>query len=217
VFRSHLIERLQEGAQRKLTLLSAPAGFGKTTLVADWIALCKPSIAWVSLDKGDNEPARFWSYVAAALQPFHPTLGKSVYLLFQVPQLPSNEALIITLINALSDLPLVLEDYHVIDAPAIHESLTFLLEHLPRQLHVIMLSRTDPPLALARLRARGQMIEVRASDLRFTIEEATTFLQQVMGLTLSTEEILALEMRTEGWIVGLQFAALSLQGQKNAC
>ncbi len=220
VFRPRLIERLNEGLQGKLTLLSAPAGFGKTTLLSDWAASCERPSAWLSLDEGDNDPARFLTYLVAALQQITNNIGKGVLGMLQSPQPPPPAAMLTALLNELSATPdnfvLVLDDYHLVDAKPIDQALTFLVEHLPPQMHLIIATREDPQLPLARLRARDQLTELRASDLRFTPSEATEFLNQRMSLNLSAEDISALEIRTEGWIAGLQLAAISLQGHKDA-
>jgi LuxR family maltose regulon positive regulatory protein len=217
VSRPRLIERLNQGMTRKLTLISAPAGFGKTTLLSEWIAGCGRPVAWLSLDKEDNDPARFLAYIITALQTIHRELGEAVLagLYVSHPQpLPPESGLTI-LINEIAEmgehLVLVLDDYHVIKAQAINNALTFLLDHLPPQMHLVISSRRDPALPLSRLRARGEMIEIRATDLRFAEDEAATFLNQVMGLDLSAEDVAALEARTEGWITGLRLSALSMQ------
>ena len=219
VLRPRLIERLNEGLHRKLTLISAPAGFGKTTLVSEWVAGCERPVAWLSLDEGDNDPTRFLTYLVAALQTIAPNIGEGVVSALQSPQPPPTESILTTLLNEITAIPdnfvLVLDDYHVIDAKRIDDALTFLLEHLPPQMHLVITTREDPQLPLARLRARGQLTELRAADLRFTPAEAAEFLNQVMGLNLSAEEITALETRTEGWIAGLQLAALSMQGRED--
>jgi LuxR family maltose regulon positive regulatory protein len=226
VSRPRLIERLNAGLHRKLTLISAPAGFGKTTLLSEWVAGCECPVAWLSLDEGDNDPARFLAYFVAALQTIHDDLGEAALAMLQSPQPPPIESLLTGLINEIAALPgpgdrescpyvLVLDDYHLITARPIHEAVTFLLDHLPPQMHLIIATRADPPLPLARLRARGEMIELRANDLRFTPDEAASFLNDVMGLELSAEDIAALDARTEGWIVGLQMAALSMRGRKD--
>ena len=216
VLRPRLIARLNAGLHGALTLIAAPAGFGKTTLVSDWVAGNARPTAWLSLDAGDNDPARFLAYLVAALQTIAPHLGAGVVGALQSPQPPPIEALLTVLLNDLTALPdpvvLVLDDYHVIDAQPVDRALTFLLERLPPQLHLVIATRADPQLPLARLRARGQLTELRAADLRFTPSEAATFLKQVMGLTLSPADIATLDERTEGWIAGLQLAALSLRG-----
>jgi len=229
--RPRLVERLNAGLQRKLTLISAPAGFGKTTLLAEWIATPIPSpspvergrgervgVCWLSLDKGDNDPARFWAYFIAALQTIHKGLGATALAALQSTQPPASEALLTSLLNEIAAVPapfaLVLDDFHVITAPQVHEQIVFLLEHLPPPMHLIIASRADPPWPLARLRARGEISELRATDLRFTPEEAAAFLNTAMGLDLSPEDVTALEERTEGWIVGLQMAAISVQGRR---
>jgi LuxR family maltose regulon positive regulatory protein len=225
VARPRLIERLNQGLQQTqgLTLISAPAGFGKTTLVSDWLRHSDAQIhtTWLSLDDGDNDPTRFLTYFIAALRQIDPNIGRTVQRMLQSPQPPPLETLMTALINEMSislidtRCVLVLDDYHLIDAKPIDNALTFLLDHLPPPpggIHLVIATRDDPHLPLARLRARGQLIELRATDLRFTASEAAEFLNHVMGLDLSTEDITALEVRTEGWIAGLQLAALALQG-----
>jgi len=217
VLRPRLIERLNEGMHRKLTFISAPAGFGKTTLVSEWLAGGERQAAWLSLDEADNDPIRFLIYLVAALQTVATNLGAGVLGVLQSPQPPSTESILTALLNEITNLPddivLVLDDYHMIDAKPVDLALSFLLEHMPPQMHLIITTREDPQLPLARLRARGQMTELRAADLRFTPSEAAEFLNPVMGLNLSVADIAALEDRTEGWIAGLQLAALSLRGR----
>lgn len=221
VLRPCLIERMNEGlsAGRKLTLISAPAGFGKTTLVSEWVAGCERPTAWLSLDEGDNDSTRFLSYLITALQTIAPTVGAGMLAALQSPQPPSIESILTTLLNEIAvisgNLVLVLDDYHTIVAKSVDQILTFLLEHLPPQMHLVIATREDPSLPLARLRVRGQLTELRAADLRFTPSEAAEFLNRVMGLNLSAEDIAALETRTEGWIAGLQLAALSMQGHQD--
>ncbi|MBT9317945.1 LuxR C-terminal-related transcriptional regulator [Leptothoe spongobia] len=218
VSRPRLIDRIHP--KRKLTLISAPAGFGKTTLLSEWIsALPKRSVAWVSLDRSDNTPASFWTYVIAALQSIQPNLGKRALSLVQSSQPPEIEAILLLLLNELTvikaDVALILDDYHAIETQAIHDGIGFFLSHLPPQVHLIIASRADPPLSLARLRSHGDLTELRVSDLRFTPDEAAAFLNQGMGLEISAGDVAALEQRTEGWIAGLQLAALSLQGRED--
>jgi LuxR family maltose regulon positive regulatory protein len=204
---------------RKLTLISAPAGFGKTTLVSEWVAGCERSAAWLSLDQGDNDPTRFLIYIVAALRTIEANIGKGVLGMLQSPQPPTAESILTALLNEIASVPrdlvLVLDDYHVIDSEPIDFALTYLIEHLPPQMRLVIATREDPDLALARLRASDQLTELRVTDLRFDPSEAAEFLNQVMDLTLSTADIAALETRTEGWIAGLQLAAISLQGQKD--
>jgi LuxR family maltose regulon positive regulatory protein len=248
VLRPRLIERLNEGLRRRLTLISAPAGFGKTTLVSEWVAGCgrlepKVRVAWLSLDEGDNDLTCFLAYLVAALQTLAlphreaaqsevegpalsevegpaSNIGAGVLRMLQSPQPPPPESILTALLNEITAVPdhfvLVLDDYHVIEAQPVDHALTFLLEHLPPHMHLVIATREDPPLPLARLRVRGQLVELRAADLRFTPAEVAEFLNQVMGLNLSAEDIAALETRTEGWIAGLQLAALSMQGHKDA-
>ena len=249
VSRPRLIARLNEGLQagRKLVLISAPAGFGKTTLVSEWIAALTPTttgtapapaaspggqpsrrfadtggrgeFAWLSLDESDNDPARFLMYFVAALQTLSPSIGAGVLAALQSRQPPPHEALLTALLNEIAALPdrvvLVLDDYHALDSPPIDQALTFLIDHLPPQLQLVIATREDPSIPLARLRARGQLIELRAADLRFTPAEAAEFLNHTMDLGLSADDVAALETRTEGWIAGLQLAALSTQGRSD--
>ncbi len=219
VLRPRLTERLNEGLHRKLTLVSAPAGFGKTTLVSEWVTGGERRAAWLSLDEGDNDPARFLAYVGAALQTVAPDIGQGILRVLQSPKPPSPEAVLTTLLNEITTVPdriiLVFDDYHVLDAKPVDSALSFLLEHLPPQMHLVITTREDPQFPLARLRARGQLTELRASDLRFTPAEAADFLKGVMGLDLSAQDIALLESRTEGWIAGLQLAALSMQGHQD--
>ncbi len=218
VARPRLTDYLKQAELCPLTVIVAPAGFGKTTLLSDWIARCGLPVGWVSLDENDNDPTRFLTYLIAALQKLWPGLDKSRLDLLQSPQGPDVQTALTELVNAISssslpDFALVLDDYHMIEAEAVHNALTFLLEYLPPAMHLIITSRADPPLPLARLRARGQLVELRATDLRFRPDEVAALLDQTIGLGLSAETVAALEERTEGWAAGLQLAALSLQGQ----
>ncbi|MEM9219226.1 MAG: LuxR C-terminal-related transcriptional regulator [Cyanobacteria bacterium P01_F01_bin.150] len=218
VSRPRLIERIHP--PQKLTLVSAPAGFGKTTLLAEWIATVPAkSAAWVSLDQGDNVLAVFWRYLITALQKIQPSLGERSLSLLRSSQPPSIESILMMLLNELTavetDIVLILDDYHTIETPAIHDSIVFFLRHLPPQVHLIIASRVDPPLSLARLRSHGDLTELRVSDLRFTPDEAAAFLKLVMGMAISAAAVSALEQRTDGWIAGLQLAALSMQGRED--
>ena len=241
VSRPHLSQQLTQGLHldHKLTLISAPAGFGKTTLVSEWVenlqlnsandppivnrkSSIENRIAWLSLDENDNDPTRFLTYFVAALnqiEGMETAIGTDALSMLQSPQPPPPQTVLTSLINEVSTLPirivLVLDDYHVIDAASVDDALTFLLEHLPPSMHLVIATRDDPQLPLARLRARGQLTELRAADLRFTESEAAEFLNQVMGLNLSPADIAALESRTEGWITGLQLAAISMRGVKD--
>jgi LuxR family maltose regulon positive regulatory protein len=189
-------------------------------MLGEWAAACDLQVCWLSLDKDDSDPTRFWAHVVAALQTIHPLLGQSVMPMLQGPQSPPTQAILAPLLNevaALSEpIVLVLDDYHLITERAVHDGMAFLLEHLPQQLHLVIATRADPPLPIARLRARGQLTELRADDLRFTTAETTAFLNDVMGLHLQPEDVAALEARTEGWISGLHLAALSMQGHRDA-
>ena len=219
VTRPRLSDRLSRGAESALTLVSAPAGFGKTTLLTEWLAAAPAdgrSAAWLSLDQRDNDSAVFWTYLVTALQTAAHGVGAGALLLLQSPQSPI-ETVLATLVNDLhatpNDVVLVLDDYHVIEARDVQDGMTFLLEHLPPQIHLVIASRADPALPLARLRGRGELVEIRAADLRFTPDEAAEYLNEAMGLTLTAEDVDALEGRTEGWIAALQLAALSMQGR----
>ncbi|MFZ1239369.1 MAG: LuxR C-terminal-related transcriptional regulator [Anaerolineae bacterium] len=246
VLRPRLIERLNEGLSSgcKLTLISAPAGFGKTTLVSEWVnnlrftsddfrldaanggeivnrkSKIANRVAWLSLDAGDNDPARFLTYLVAALQTIAGNIGAGVLAALESPQPPPTESILTALLNEITTIPdnfiLVLDDYHLVEAIPVDQALATLLDHLPPQMHLVIATREDPHLPLARLRARGHSTELRAADLRFTPAEAADFLNQVMGLHLSAEDIAALETRTEGWIAGLQLAALSMRGYQDA-
>lgn len=216
VARPRLVERMNAGLDRKLTLIAAPAGFGKTTLLSEWIPQSPHCVTWLFLDAGDNDPNQFLSYLIASLQQLRPDLGNEAKALLKSPQVPPITSILTTLINEITEFPdvfsSVLDDYHFVQSQPIHEALTFLIDHLPPNFHLIITSRADPPLPLARLRANDQLTEFRANDLRFSEHESETFLNQQMGLNLSAEEISTLEARTEGWIAGLQIAALSMQG-----
>jgi len=220
VERSALTTRLSGCLQRKLALICAPAGFGKSTLLSDWLARSRLPAAWVSLDAGDNDPARFWAYFVAALQTVHAQRGEVALAMLQSPQPPPTETILTELLNDIAQAPedfiQVLDDYHAIDNPAIHSALDFFIEHQPEQMHLIIASRSEPPLALPLLRARRELLELHLDDLRFSRSEASTFLNQVMGLDLSSEEVQTLEEATEGWVAGLQLAGLSLQGAQDS-
>ena len=236
VERPRLVAQLNAGLGRKLTLISAPAGFGKTTLLTEWIQTMGKvdppiAIAWVSLDERDNDPVRFLTYVIAALQTMHlhvadAEFGRQALTLLRAPQTPPSESILTAVINDITAasqaehlahvrIVLVLDDYHLIEERRVHQDLTFLLHHMPPAMHVIIASRSDPPLHLPRLRVQGQLTEIRARDLRFTASEAATFLNQMMGLDLSDDQVALLDQRTEGWIAGLQLAAHSMQLQND--
>jgi LuxR family maltose regulon positive regulatory protein len=235
VARPRLTARLNEGLTRPLTLLSAPPGFGKTTLLSEWVAQAKLPVAWLVQDANDNDPVRFWSYFIAALQQIDASIGSSSLALLQLPGSTASESILEALVNEIdalagdrltepvpgkiagsrADFILVLDDYHVIETPAIQQQMSFLLDHLPQHMHLMISTRADPPLHLARLRARDQLNELHERDLRFTTAEVTQFLNETMSLSLTAEQIAALETRTEGWIAGLQLAALSLRGRED--
>jgi LuxR family maltose regulon positive regulatory protein len=230
-----LLERLDAGKRGKLTLVSAPAGFGKTTLVSEWASQGAAPVSWLSLDEGDNDRVRFLSYFIAALQRIESNIGQTALTVLQSPQPPQIEPILQALINEIMELSdtasaarpgdslppapehagdgfaLIIDDYHVLESPQIHGAVRFLIDQLPPQMHLVITTREDPPLPLARWRARGQMTEIRAGDLRFSETEAADFLNQIMGLELNENDIAALDSRTEGWIAGLHLAALSLK------
>jgi LuxR family maltose regulon positive regulatory protein len=229
VLRPRLIEQLNGGLHRKMTLISAPAGFGKTTLVCEWVDNIRLDakkehqrvfrIAWISLDESDNDAIRFLNYLLTALSRTagnEPALGGAALSMLQSPQPPPTEAILTSIINEIADIPdgiiLVLDDYHLIETSPLHDALSFFLEHLPPKMHLVIVTREDPHLPFARLRAKDQLTELRAADLRFTSSEAAEFLNRVMGFNLSIEDVSALETRTEGWVAGLQLAAISMRG-----
>ena len=221
VARPHLLKKLQTGQIGKVTLVTAPAGFGKTTLVTEWLRTLDPevTVAWLSLDKADNDPTQFWAYIVRAIDR---TLGQVNRSIQPVPRASDRavpNAVTIALLNELSarhhPVVLALDDYHLIDNAAIHEALLFLIEQMPPQLHLVLTTRTVPSLPLARLRSRHEINELRAEDLRFSLAEVTLFLNQIMGLSLTTSQVAALEARTEGWVASLQLAALSLQSVRD--
>jgi len=215
--RPHLYERLDEGLTRKLTLVSAPTGFGKSTLVTGWLSERDRLVAWLSLDQGDNDPVRFWTYLIGAIQTVHPEAGSEARQIVSASQMRSAEPVAVSLINDISqlsnDLILVLDDYHIIEAEQVHLGLGYLLEHQPPNFHIALITRVDPSISLARLRAHNQLIEIRAEDLQFSTQEAAILLNEKMGLNLKPKQIEALNTHTESWVVGLQLAALSLKGQ----
>ncbi len=219
IARPRLIERLDAGLRCKLTLVSAPAGFGKTTLLTQWLHTADRPFTWLSLDEDDNDPVRFLTYLVAALQGVDDAIGQALQSLLGTPHLPPAEAMVTTLINDIAAVPeaflLVLDDYHVIHSRDIHDALRFLLDRQPPTLHLVLLTRKDPPLPLARLRARDQLLEFRADDLRFSTAEAATFLNTALDTMLDEAVVEALEARTEGWIAGLQLAAVSMRGRRD--
>jgi LuxR family maltose regulon positive regulatory protein len=221
--RPHLIERLQEGLQYSLILVSAPAGFGKTTLVSEWARHSRISTAWVSLDEGDNDPVRFWDYFIAALKTIRPDTGEIILPLLHSsqplsPQIPV-ESLLTALINDISgisgDYFIALDDYHVIESEQVHDGVNYLLEHMPANMHLAIATREDPALPLARFRGKGTMLEIGADDLRFTVEDAVLLLSEMKIPDLSDEEVNALNERTEGWVAGLKMAALSMSDRED--
>lgn len=220
VFRARLANLLEKADARPLTLVCAPAGYGKTTLVVSWLAgQPSPNVGWLSLDEGDNDPVRFWVYVIAAVQTAVPSMGESSLALLQSPQMASLPLALTFLINELTELAeplfLVLDDYHFVTNQAIHDSMAYWLDHLPAQVHLLLTSRADPPLPLARLRARAQMVEIREQDLRFTPGEMAEFMTRVMETPLTAVQLQTLAERTEGWIAGLQLAGLAVENAPN--
>ncbi|MBB3128117.1 LuxR family maltose regulon positive regulatory protein [Paenibacillus rhizosphaerae] len=219
VARPHLVERLKAGLGRKLTLISASAGFGKTTLISEWAAGCERPVAWISLDERDKDSLRLLTLLVAALQTIEQHCGEAVMRAIQCQPQPEPETMLTMLLNEISTMPfefvLVLDDYHAVGDREMDHTLTFLIEHLPPQMHLVIATRENPQLSLSRLRAGGHLTELRDADLRFTAGEAAEFLNQVMELRLSVQDIAALDHRTEGWIAGLQLAALSMQGRND--
>ena len=219
VSRSRLFKRLDKGFRRKLTLISAPAGFGKTTLVADWVRRNKIPVAWFSVDSGDNDPVNFLNYIIAGLQTLEACTGNAALTLLQSPQPPHFESILINLINDVSDIrrdfAFIIDDYHTIDSSPVHGMISFLIEHLPDHMHMIIATRSDLPISLSRWRSQGQLTELRTADLGFTAEECAKFFNERLKLKLSPDEIELLESRTEGWIAGLQLAAISIQNQND--
>jgi LuxR family maltose regulon positive regulatory protein len=216
--RTRLVERLDEGLPGKLTLICAPAGFGKTTLISNWLEHTNLPAAWLSLDEDDNDLARFFTYFIAALRTIRPDTGASVLAMLQASPLPHSHTLLTPLINDLTAISekfiLVLDDYHAIETEAIDQALDFFIEHIPPHMHLVIASRVDPNLSVSRLRANRQLNELRSDDLRFTPDESAQFLEQNTGLSLTAAEVSALDRRTEGWVAGLQMAALSLRQQE---
>ncbi|HSK57441.1 MAG TPA: helix-turn-helix transcriptional regulator, partial [Actinomycetospora sp.] len=222
VARPRLLDVLDDAVGAALTVVSAPAGFGKSTLLAEWLAAVPPSttaVAWVSLDERDDDPARFWTYAVTAMSAAAGVGDTALGLLASSPSSsPSSvEAALVAVLNDVGgsarDVVLVLDDVHLVRSPAVHEGIAFLLEHRPPQLHLVLATRVDPPLPLARWRARGELVEVRAADLRFTEQEAAAYLNGPMGLALSADDVAVLDRRAEGWIAALQLAALSMRGR----
>lgn len=222
IHRTRLMERLAAGlkAGKPLTLVSAPAGYGKSTLLAEWLSGCKDCAAWLSLDERDNSPLRFWTYFLAALQTVSESLGRGAFTMLESAQEFDSQRFLTALVNEAAALErpimLTLDDYHVISNADIHAGMNFLVEHLPPSLHLIIATRTDPPLPLSRLRVRRQVTEIRIADLRFDTDEASSFLNDLMNLQLTASDVRALETRTEGWVAGLQLAAISMQGRADA-
>ena len=214
-------DALVDGNQflRKLTLISAPAGYGKTTIAVEWLRALGSPVAWLSLDEGDNDPARFMGYIIAAIQSVRPGFGQATMAMVQAPRQPPAEVLLTLVLNELETRPdqliLGLDDYHVINNVAIHQQISFLLEHLPANIHLVLITREDPLVPIAGLRAKNQVLEIRQDRLRFTVKETDDFMYQVMQLKLTDAEIHALEQRTEGWIAGLQLVGITLQGLKD--
>lgn len=220
IIRSPLIEKLNDGLYRKLTLISASAGYGKTTLASQWLSSCNRPAAWLSLDEGDNDFPRFLSYLFAAVRTISENLVRKTLHMLESPQMPPIESILSTLINALAEFSdpfiIVLDDYHVIQTKSVHEAVTFLLDRLPPHIHFVILTREEPDFPLSRLRIRNQITELGVADLKFNHSETSAFLHDVMNVKLSMESVSALETRTEGWIAGLQIAAVSLQGHPEA-
>ena len=222
VDRPRLLNKLDAALKYSLLLVSAPAGFGKTTLVSEWIRHIEQkgiSTAWLSLDEQDNDPTRFWEYFISAMQTSKPMIGKTAMSFLNSNEKPDIDAIVTMVINDLTAIPadftLVLEDYHYIKNQEIHRSLNFLLERLPPRMHLVVVTRLDPALRLAHFRGKGMLSEIRAEELRFTIKETEDLLKALDCPDLSPENLCALNARTEGWVVGLKMAFLSLKGEKD--
>ena len=219
VERPLLVDRLNQGLSRKLILVSAPAGFGKTSLLSEWRSQCNLPVAWLSLDENDNDSSRFWSYFVGAVKTIKPDIGEVALASFQSGQPQPVEAFLITLINEITDklapFVIVLDDYHLINNQAIQTAIMFLLEHMPPQMHLVISGRSDPPIPLARLRVRGQLTELRSNELRFNREEIVALVNGVLKLGISENDIGVLTGRTEGWIASLQMAVVSMRGTEN--
>ena len=219
VSRQSVLEHLDENLNYKLTVVAAPPGYGKTSLLSIWSQERETPTSWLSLDSNDNDPALFLQYLIAALQTINSKTGTASLALLQSPQLSSKTAILSALINDLAKIQdnfiLILDDYHWIEKQEVHESLNYLIDHMPPQMHIIIASRSDPPLQLSQLRVRKQLLEIRQSDLRMKPEEAEEFLNSSMGLNLSDAQVDILESRTEGWVAGLQLAALSLKERED--
>ena len=205
---------------RKLTSVCAPAGYGKTTLTIEWLRTLDVESAWLSLDESDNDPVRFLTYLIHAIRQVHPEVGSAALGMLQSPQLPPPEALLTPVLNEIESQQalcvVVIDDYHLIQTPSIHPFLNFLVDYQPPQMHTVIVSREDPPLPLHRLRARGQMLEIRQENIRFTLEETANFIENLVNQKLSVENLEAVEHRTEGWVTGMQLLALSLQEHRDA-
>ena len=219
VHRSGLFEKLNSGLSSKLILVSAPAGYGKTTLLSDWISQNKIPASWLSLDNGDNDPAVFLGYVISGIQSIHQNFGKSALRLLNSPTSPSFESIAGLLINELlninQNILLVLDDFHLIKSNEVLTLVTYLLEHIPGNIHIVILTRSDPALSVSRLRSQHQLVELRSSDLSFSANDISILFNKKLRLGLSIEDVYSLETKTEGWIAGLQLTALSMQGREN--
>lgn len=220
VLRQRLTERLNKGLYRKLTLISAPAGYGKTTLVCEWLADCGRPAAWLSLEQGDNELTRFLTCMISSLQTIEKNIGEGVLSVLQSPQPPPTKSILTALLNELAAIPapfiLVLDDYHAASSKGVNEAVSFLLDHLPKQMHLMIMTREEPSISLPRLRVRDQLTELRVADMRFTLTEAEAFFNRAMDLNLSIDNIAGFQTRTEGWVAGLHLAAISIQEDHDA-
>ena len=219
VHRSGLFEKLNTGLSRKLILVSAPAGFGKTTVVSDWIYQNKIPTAWFSLDNGDNDPADFLSYIISGIQSIHSVFGQNALKLLNSPNKPSVESIASLLINEILNINqnflLVLDDFHLIKSNEVLKLVSYLLEHIPGNIHIVILTRSDPALSVSRLRSQHQLVELRSSDLSFSANDISVLFNKKLKLGLSIDDVYSLETKTEGWIAGLQLTALSMQGRED--
>jgi len=219
VHRTHLFDKLNKGLECKLILISAPAGFGKTTVICDWINQQKTSAAWYALDKGDNDPVKFLNYIISGIRLIHEGFGKGALELLKSPKEPNTESIAGLLINDMLNIHqnflVVLEDFHLIGSSEIIRLIEYLLEHIPENCHIVIITRSDPALPLARLRSQQQLVELRSSELSFSVNDISTLFNKKLKLKISTDDIYLLESKTEGWIAGLQLAALSMQASED--
>jgi len=217
--RPHLVDRLNEGNSCKLTLITAPAGFGKSTLLSQWVSMIKLPVSWLSLDANDNDPYRFIAYLISAIQKIDSNIGQEALEILHSSQNPAYPVILTQLINEISQtsehISLILDDYHFISDEQVHKIISFIVDYMPRSMHLLISTRLDPPLSLARMRARRELVEIRSKDLRLTLEETSVLLNDVMGFALNLKDVISLDEQVEGWVAGLHMAVLSMRGSKD--